>query len=252
MCRTGHGRAELSVPCFTNTDKFCKPVPVPAAWRSGSSVRSVQLARLSLFSKSACLGEFSPLSSAGRGLAPELRPPRAAAPLPSACGRPERAAAAALGGLSRFGAFPPSDTRMRRWAPRPRSSDAALQSYDSLGGNTAQLRPPPPQPQGQSASAGPAQGNAPQPAQTAPPPAATRPAAPPVARPATAAVAGAAEARRPGGAGGRAAQRPANVKIGRNEMVTVMNPTTGEKQAMKFKKAEPLIRDEGWRLVPSG
>ena len=110
-CRADHGRAELSVPCFTSTDKFCKPVSAPAAWRSGSSVRSVQLARLSLFSKSACLGEFSPRSSAGRGLAPELRPPRAAAPLPSACERPERAAAAALGGLSRFGAFPPSDTR---------------------------------------------------------------------------------------------------------------------------------------------
>ncbi|MEE2661239.1 MAG: hypothetical protein VYC41_06590, partial [Planctomycetota bacterium] len=90
------------------------------------------------------------------------------------------------------------------------------------------------------------------PAQAAPAPAAPRPTAPPVARPATAAVAGAAEARRPGGAGGRAAQRPANVKIGRNELVTVMNPTTGEKQEMKFKKAEPLIRNEGWRLVPSG
>ena len=103
-----------------------------------------------------------------------------------------------------------------------------------------------PQPQAQPASTSPAQANAPQPGQAAP-----RPAAPPVARPATAAVAGAAEARRPGGAGGRAAQRPANVKIGRNEMVTVMNPTTGEKQEMKFKKAEPLIRNEGWRLVPS-
>ena len=154
-----------------------------------------------------------------------------------------------------FRSFSQRDPKIEFKREASRLYDEMLETVDGRVGEmafNAQLRPPTPQPQAQPASAGPAQGNAPQPDQAAPPPAAPRPAAPPVARPATAAVAGAAEARRPGGAGGRAAQRPANVKIGRNEMVTVMNPTTGEKQEMKFKKAEPLIRDEGWRLVPSG
>ena len=35
-------------------------------------------------------------------------------------------------------------------------------------------------------------------------------------------------------------------KIGRNEMVTITRG--GVEQTMKFKKAEPLIRDEGWTL----
>ena len=154
-----------------------------------------------------------------------------------------------------FRSFSQRDPKIEFKREASRLYDEMLEAVDGRVGEmafNAQLRPPTPQPQAQPASAGPAQGNAPQSGQAAPPPAAPRPAAPPVARPATAAVAGAAEARRPGGAGGRAAQRPANVKIGRNEMVTVMNPTTGEKQEMKFKKAEPLIRDEGWRLVPSG
>ena len=152
-----------------------------------------------------------------------------------------------------FRSFSQRDPKIEFKREASRLYDEMLEGVDGRVGEmafNAQLRSTPPQPQGQPAS-NPAQGNAPRPAQPAPPPNTPRPAAPPVARPATAAVAGAAEARRPGGAGGRAAQRPANVKIGRNEMVTVMNPTTGEKQEMKFKKAEPLIRNEGWRLVPS-
>ena len=153
-----------------------------------------------------------------------------------------------------FRSFSQRDPKIEFKREASRLYDEMLESVDGRVGEmafNAQLRTTPPSPQGQPAS-GPVQGNAPRPVQPTPAPAAPRPATPPVARPATAAVAGAAEARRPGGAGGRAAQRPANVKIGRNEMVTVMNPTTGEKQEMKFKKAEPLIRDEGWRLVPSG
>ena len=36
--------------------------------------------------------------------------------------------------------------------------------------------------------------------------------------------------------------------IGRNEMVTLINPENGEREEMKFKKAKPLI-DQGWRLA---
>ncbi|MAA53200.1 MAG: hypothetical protein CMJ41_09345, partial [Phycisphaerae bacterium] len=44
--------------------------------------------------------------------------------------------------------------------------------------------------------------------------------------------------------------RPANASAtrGRNEMVTVLDPKTGKKETMKFKKAKPLIQ-QGWRLV---
>ncbi|MEC8092522.1 MAG: hypothetical protein VX155_01640 [Planctomycetota bacterium] len=154
-----------------------------------------------------------------------------------------------------FRSFSQRDPKIEFKREASRLYDEMLEAVDGRVGEmafNAQLRTAAPsQPQGQP-TPDPAQPNAPRPAQAAPAPAAPRPTAPPVARPATAAVAGAAEARRPGGAGGRAAQRPANVKIGRNELVTVMNPTTGEKQEMKFKKAEPLIRNEGWRLVPSG
>ena len=37
--------------------------------------------------------------------------------------------------------------------------------------------------------------------------------------------------------------------IGRNEIVTIENPETGERQERKWKKAKPLVEDEGWRLV---
>lgn len=159
-----------------------------------------------------------------------------------------------------FRSFSQRDPKIEFKREASRLYDEMLEDVDGDVGRmafTAQLRPAAPQSAaGQSPNGGPPQGGGQRPAQggqvPSAPQSAPRTAAPPLARPATAAVAGAAEARRPGGAGGRAAQRPANVKIGRNEMVTVMNPTTGEKQAMKFKKAEPLIRDEGWRLVPSG
>ena len=36
--------------------------------------------------------------------------------------------------------------------------------------------------------------------------------------------------------------------IGRNEMVTLLNPESGEREEMKFKKAKPLI-EQGWRLA---
>ena len=36
-------------------------------------------------------------------------------------------------------------------------------------------------------------------------------------------------------------------KIGRNEMVTIRKG--GETQQMKWKKAEELVRDQGWELV---
>ena len=36
--------------------------------------------------------------------------------------------------------------------------------------------------------------------------------------------------------------------IGRNEIVTVVNPSNGESQQMKWKKAQPLLQ-EGWKLA---
>ena len=38
------------------------------------------------------------------------------------------------------------------------------------------------------------------------------------------------------------------VTIGRNEVVKIVNPSTGETQEMKFKKAQPML-EEGWRLM---
>ena len=35
-------------------------------------------------------------------------------------------------------------------------------------------------------------------------------------------------------------------KIGRNELVTIVR--NGEEQTLKFKKAERLIKEEGWRI----
>ena len=44
--------------------------------------------------------------------------------------------------------------------------------------------------------------------------------------------------------------RPAGgaVTLGRNEIVTVLDPQSGKKETMKFKKAKPLLQ-QGWRLV---
>ena len=36
--------------------------------------------------------------------------------------------------------------------------------------------------------------------------------------------------------------------LGRNEIVTVLDPRSGKKETMKFKKAKPLLQ-QGWRLV---
>ena len=35
--------------------------------------------------------------------------------------------------------------------------------------------------------------------------------------------------------------------IGRNEIVTMMNPETGKSEEMKWKKAQPLLK-KGWKL----
>jgi preprotein translocase subunit SecA len=40
-------------------------------------------------------------------------------------------------------------------------------------------------------------------------------------------------------------------KIGRNDKVAIRNVTTGEKQEMKFKQAQPLIENGEWVLVES-
>jgi preprotein translocase subunit SecA len=77
--------------------------------------------------------------------------------------------------------------------------------------------------------------------ETAAPATRSRPAA---AAPATAAVGARTTPRRGKESGGRSVAPT----IGRNELVTVMDPKTGKKEEMKFKKAKPLL-EEGWRLV---
>ena len=75
----------------------------------------------------------------------------------------------------------------------------------------------------------------------------------PAARP-TAAAPATATLRR-ASAGGRAGAKPAGgatgktaiPAIGRNEVVTVINPQTGKQEQMKFKKAKPLL-EQGWKL----
>jgi preprotein translocase subunit SecA len=70
------------------------------------------------------------------------------------------------------------------------------------------------------------------------------------AQPATAAVAAAAAAAPAAQAGAAPAKRQparAKQKIGRNEMVTIVNPTTGEKETLKYKKALDKL-ESGWRL----
>ena len=46
--------------------------------------------------------------------------------------------------------------------------------------------------------------------------------------------------------GGRAGTLPA---IGRNEVVTIEHPESGDRQELKWKRAEKLVKEEGWRLV---
>jgi preprotein translocase subunit SecA len=87
---------------------------------------------------------------------------------------------------------------------------------------------------------------------------ATAPRPPQAARPSTAAVAATPEQQRDIDAaneagvpeGERPKPRPVQntLTIGRNEVVKIANPATGETQELKFKKAEPLLK-EGWRLV---
>ena len=36
---------------------------------------------------------------------------------------------------------------------------------------------------------------------------------------------------------------------GRNDVVTIQNLTTGEKKEMKYKKAQPMVEDQGWIVV---
>ena len=38
-------------------------------------------------------------------------------------------------------------------------------------------------------------------------------------------------------------------KYGRNDKVVVQNLTSGEKKEMKYKKAQPLLENEGWTIV---
>ena len=81
---------------------------------------------------------------------------------------------------------------------------------------------------------------APRPAAAAPRPAmARRPAA---AAPASGTLGSRGKPRKD--SGGRAAAET----IGRNEVVMVMDPKSGKKEEMKFKKAKPLL-EQGWRLV---
>jgi preprotein translocase subunit SecA len=84
--------------------------------------------------------------------------------------------------------------------------------------------------------------------------AAPRPAPAPAAQTTRAATAGATA---PPAAQGQAAsaqqprqKSPANaaMTLGRNEVVTVLDPKSGKKETMKFKKAKPLL-EQGWRLV---
>jgi preprotein translocase subunit SecA len=71
---------------------------------------------------------------------------------------------------------------------------------------------------------------------------ATQPALPRVVRPA-AQVQSKKARKKPASSGQTAVQA-----IGRNEMVTLLNPESGEREEMKFKKAKPLI-EQGWRLA---
>ena len=92
------------------------------------------------------------------------------------------------------------------------------------------------------------------------PPATAQGGAPPVAAAAAAAAAGTNQQRRDieraQTAGGGATPPPARKRqpaagaaaVGRNEVVTVLDPRSGKKEKMKYKKAKPLLQ-QGWRLV---
>ncbi len=115
-----------------------------------------------------------------------------------------------------------------------------------------QVAPPPPAAAQAPAAAPPAAASAPTSAPTSAPAA---PRAPRPAQPSTAAVSAVAEPDTAGGETAAAtAERPRPVPaagpptIGRNELVRIMNPATGETQEVKYKKAQPMI-EEGWRLV---
>lgn len=60
--------------------------------------------------------------------------------------------------------------------------------------------------------------------------------------------AGAADADTTGSKTATAAKPKAAPAIGRNEMVSVINPETGEREQMKWKKAESLVK-KGWKLA---
>ena len=72
-------------------------------------------------------------------------------------------------------------------------------------------------------------------------------------RPSTAAPATATLGRRAGQnrtakpAPGGPSAKTAIPAIGRNEVVTVINPENGKQEQMKFKKAKPLL-EQGWKL----
>ncbi len=59
--------------------------------------------------------------------------------------------------------------------------------------------------------------------------------------------AGSADAETAGSKTATAARPKAAPAIGRNEMVSIINPETGEREEMKWKKAEPLVK-KGWKL----
>ena len=72
---------------------------------------------------------------------------------------------------------------------------------------------------------------------------------PAAAVPATATLGAAGQAARGNRApGGATRSTPKSAAIGRNEVVTVIDPQTGARQEMKYKKAKPLL-EQGWKLA---
>jgi hypothetical protein len=120
-------------------------------------------------------------------------------------------------------------TQMRERKPGEQVPDEAAADINRARDAQAQARA-----QAQAAAAGQAQ------RQPAARPAAAAPATATLRR---ATAGGGAGAKPTGGATGKTAI-PA---IGRNEVVTVINPQTGKQEQMKFKKAKPLL-EQGWKL----
>jgi hypothetical protein len=99
---------------------------------------------------------------------------------------------------------------------------------------------------------------APAPAEATPARAAPQPAQPAVAAATAMAAAGTATQRRdleaanragtPAGARPKREPARSGPTIGRNEMVTIQDPSTGKKETMKYKKAQAKI-SQGWKLV---